>query len=51
MEEAHEDKRVLAAKACSNIYTPLYDRLGIGQLNGRRKISVFDIYILNNIKK
>lgn len=32
MKEAPEDERVLAAKACSNIYAPLANRLGIGQL-------------------
>lgn len=32
MKKAPEDERVLAAKECSNIYAPLANRLGIGQL-------------------
>ncbi|KLU16364.1 MULTISPECIES: GTP diphosphokinase [Xenorhabdus] len=32
VKEASEDERVLAAKECSNIYAPLANRLGIGQL-------------------
>ncbi|MCT8342161.1 MULTISPECIES: GTP diphosphokinase [Photorhabdus] len=32
VKEATEDERVLAAKECSNIYAPLANRLGIGQL-------------------
>ncbi|CAK9885860.1 MAG: GTP pyrophosphokinase [Candidatus Erwinia impunctatus] len=32
VKEAPEDVRVLAAKECSNIYAPLANRLGIGQL-------------------
>lgn len=32
VKDASEDERVLAAKECSNIYAPLANRLGIGQL-------------------
>ncbi|EMI5490234.1 GTP diphosphokinase [Providencia stuartii] len=32
VKDATEDERVLAAKECSNIYAPLANRLGIGQL-------------------
>ncbi|GLR08384.1 GTP diphosphokinase [Mixta theicola] len=32
MKDAPEDERVLAAKECTNIYAPLANRLGIGQL-------------------
>lgn len=32
VKDAPEDERVLAAKECSNIYAPLANRLGIGQL-------------------
>ncbi|ECZ1535858.1 GTP diphosphokinase [Salmonella enterica] len=32
VKEAPEDERVLAAKECTNIYAPLANRLGIGQL-------------------
>ncbi|NHB95920.1 GTP diphosphokinase [Photorhabdus stackebrandtii] len=32
VKEATEDERVLVAKECSNIYAPLANRLGIGQL-------------------
>ncbi len=32
VKEATEDDRVLVAKECSNIYAPLANRLGIGQL-------------------
>lgn len=32
VKDESEDKRVLAAKECSNIYAPLANRLGIGQL-------------------
>lgn len=31
-KDAPEDERVLAAKECTNIYAPLANRLGIGQL-------------------
>ncbi|RRZ97130.1 GTP diphosphokinase [Erwinia sp. 198] len=32
VKDAPEDERVLAAKECTNIYAPLANRLGIGQL-------------------
>ncbi len=32
VKDAPEDERVLAAKECSNIYAPLANRLGIGQI-------------------
>lgn len=32
VKDAGEDERVLAAKECFNIYAPLANRLGIGQL-------------------
>ncbi|AFJ45963.1 GTP diphosphokinase [Shimwellia blattae] len=32
VKDASEDERVLAAKECTNIYAPLANRLGIGQL-------------------
>ncbi|PHM27642.1 GTP diphosphokinase [Xenorhabdus budapestensis] len=32
VKDASEDERVLVAKECSNIYAPLANRLGIGQL-------------------
>ncbi len=39
VKDAPEDERVLAAKECSNIYAPLANRLGIGQLKWSWRIA------------
>ena len=45
-----EEEKVLAAKECSNIYAPLANRLGIGQLKWELEITASVICIQNNIE-
>ncbi len=48
VKDAPEDERVLAAKECSNIYAPLANRLGIGQLKWGWRISASATCIRKN---
>lgn len=48
VKEAPEDERVLAAKECTNIYAPLANRLGIGQLKWNWKTIVSATCIRRN---
>ncbi|XNM86405.1 HD domain-containing protein [Escherichia coli] len=45
VKDAPEDERVLAAKECTDIYAPLANRLGIGQLKWELEGAFFFRYL------
>lgn len=51
VKDALEEERVLAAKECTNIYAPLANRLGIGQLKWELEDFCFRYLHRMNIKK